>query len=267
MTARLPDFVVVGAPRSGTTTVSWWLSQHPGVAFSAKKELEFFDLYYSKGLDWYLEQLPADPGTRLVAEATPTYLSEPGVAELMAADLPGHARFLALLREPAARAWSNYWFLRQLGVEGRRWKDVVGPGAETDPLGYLWRGRYADQLARWDQVVGPDRMHVVVFDDLAADPVTTYAGICRFAGIEVLEPPGREAVNPSRQPRSARLQHLLQSPHAGRLRTRLFLWNAQGKPLPRLDPDEHRALKEAYRPYNERLQERLGRELPAHWWP
>ena len=76
MPARLPDLVVVGAPKAGTTTLAHWLRDHPQVAFSTEKELEFFDLHHERGLDWYLAQLPQDPGDRVVAEATPTYLSD-----------------------------------------------------------------------------------------------------------------------------------------------------------------------------------------------
>jgi len=184
----------------------------------------------------------------------------------VAATLP-QARFVALLREPVSRAWSSYWFFRQLGLERRRWEDVVAHEVPDDPVGYLWRGRYAGQLARWDAAVGAERLHVALFDDLVAEPVATYAAVCRFAGLEPLEPAGTGPVNPTRLPRSARLQRLLVSPAAGAVRRRLYAWNAQGKPVPRLDPDQHRALKATFRADNERLEQRLGRPLPASWWP
>lgn len=265
MPARLPDLVVIGAPRSGTTTLSAWLAAHPEVAFSAEKELEFFDRHHERGVGWYLEQLPAEPGDRVVAEATPTYLSEPGVADRVVATLPD-ARFVALLREPVARAWSNYWFFRQLGLERRQWEDVVADERDDDPVGYLWRGRYADQLARWDALAGPDRLHVALFDDLVQDPASTYAGVCRFAGVEEREPPARGPVNPARQPRSVRLQRRLRSTSAGPLRRRLYAWNAQGRPVPSLPPAQHAALKQRFAASNAELEKRLGRPLPPHWW-
>jgi hypothetical protein len=268
VTARLPDLVVVGAPRAGTTTLTSWLRAHPQVAFSAKKELQFFDRNHERGLQWYLAQLPQDPGDRVVAEATPTYLSEPGVAERVAQALPG-ARFVAVLRDPAARAWSNYWFFRQLGLEDRSWsralaeaQDQPGPG---DYNGYVWRGRYAEQLARWDRLVGRDRLHVVLFEDLVSDPQTAFDGICRFAGIGPAPLPSRESVNPTSVPRFARLQGLLSSPKAGPLRRRLFLWNARGGAVPALPADQRALLAERFADQAGPLQQRLGRPLPAAW--
>ena len=268
MTARLPDLVVVGAPRAGTTTLTSWLRAHPQVAFSAKKELQFFDRNHERGLQWYLDRLPQDPGSRLVAEATPTYLSEPGVAERVAQALP-QARFVAVLREPAARAWSNYWFFRQLGLEDRPWSRALAESSDRpdpgDYNGYVWRGRYAEQLAHWDQLVGRDRLHVVLFDDLVSDPEGAFAGICRFAGIGTAPLPGRESVNPTSVPRSARLQRLLSSPSAGPLRRRLFLWNARGAAVPKLPADQRALLAARFGDQEQALARRLGRELPAGW--
>jgi hypothetical protein len=268
MTARLPDLVVVGAPKAGTTTLTHWLRVHPDVAVSRKKELEFFDRHYDRGLGWYLEQLPQDPGDRVVVEATPTYLSEPGVAERVAADVP-QARFVAVLREPVARAWSNYWFFRQLGLERRSWRRAMAqssdaPGPE-DRVGYLWRGRYAEQLERWEALVGPERLHVALFDDLVADPQGEYDRICAFAGIASVPLADRESVNTTRQPRSARLQLALSSGSAGPVRKRLFAWNANGRPVPARDPAEEAALRLRFSAVNEDLAARLGRRLPPSW--
>lgn len=268
MGARLPDVIVIGAPRSGTTTLSRWLRDHPEVAFSRRKEVEYFDRHHERGVPWYLAQLPDDPGERCVVEATPTYLSDPRVAARVARALPD-ARFVAVLREPVARAWSNYWFFVQLGLERRSWSTVVTEEPPDDPLGYLWRGRYAEQLARWDALVGPDRVHVLLFDDLTADAAAAYAGICAFAGIEVLPPPTQEgntaSVNPTRLPRSRRLQAWLQSPDASRLRSAAYRWNAQGREVPGLDPQERGRLAPLFRDDLDHLAARLGRELPPSW--
>jgi hypothetical protein len=268
MTARLPDLVIVGAPKAGTTTLTHWLRSHPCVEVSHDKELEFFNLHYERGLSWYLDRLPQDPGDRVVVEATPAYLSEPGVAERVAADLPD-TRFVAVLREPVARAWSNFWFFRQLGLERRSWGRAMEESSDAptvqDRCGYLWRGRYAEQLARWDVHVGAERLHTVLFDDLVADPQAEYDRICAFAGIGPAPLPGRESVNTTRQPRSAGLQRALSSPTAGRLRGRLYAWNAEGRPVPARDPRDEAALRSRFASANDALARRLGRPLPASW--
>ena len=224
MPARLPDLVVIGAPRSGTTTLSHWLRAHPGVAFSHRKEVEFFDLFHDRGLPWYLSQFPEDPGSRCVVEATPTYLSEPGVDQRVAAALP-EDRFVAILREPVARAWSP------------------GGTPSSGRSGCTW----------------------LLFDDLVIDPLGSYVQICAFAGLDVREPPAKESVNPTRLPRSRRLQRWLQHPQAGSLRTAAYRWNAAGKPVPHLDPAERARLAPQYRDDLAALAVRLGRDLPASW--
>lgn len=264
-TARMPDLLIVGAPKSGTTTLTHWLRDHPQVAFSEKKELEFFDLRFERGLDWYLEQLPSDPGDRLVVEATPTYLSDALAPARIAECLPG-ARFVAVLREPVARAWSQYWFFVQLGLERRSWEQALTDEQAGANPGYLWRGRYGEQLAHWDALVGPERLHVLLFDDLVEDPDRALASVCDFAGIEALPAPSREAVNPTRLPRSARAQRLLQRPDAGPLRRRLYAWNAQGRPVPRLTDQERRRVGERFHDDLVELQERLRRPLPDGWF-
>lgn len=268
MTARLPDLIVVGAPKAGTTTLSRWLRVHPQVAFSAQKELRFFDRELERGLDWYLEQLPQDPGDRIVAEATPTYLSEPGVAEAVAEALP-HARFVAVLREPVARAWSNFWFFRQLGLESRPWARAVRESSDTatpeDHPGYVWRGRYAEQLAQWERAVGRDRLHVVLFEDLVAEPEQTYAQLCGYAGIEQIAPPSTSSVNPTGAPRYAWLQGVLQSPTAGPLRRRLYHWNARGGAVPALTSEARDLVAPRFEEANAALAAWLGRPLPPGW--
>lgn len=266
MTARLPDLLVVGTPKGGTTTLVHWLRSHPDVAVSPRKEVEFFDRYFDRGSDWYLGQLPSDPGDRLVVEATPTYLSDARAPDRIASTLP-RARFVAVLREPVARAWSQYWFFVQLGLERRGWARAVAEESEGDALGYLWRGRYGEQLARWDALVGPGRLHVLLLDDLARSPDKTWAEVCQFAGLAATTVPGREAVNPTRLPRSRRLQRMLQHPDAGSVRRRFFRWNAGGKLLPALPEHEHARLHPLFREDLLQLQQRLDRPLPDDWWP
>lgn len=270
MPARLPDLVVIGAPRSGTTTLVQWLRAHPGAAVSDRKELEFFDLYHHRGLDWYLSQLPQEPGDRVVVEGTPTYLSDAHAPDRIAAELPA-TRFVAVLREPVARAWSQYWFFVQLGLEGRTWQQVVAAELRDpesrDGTGCLWRGRYGEQLARWERLVGRDRVHVLLLEDLVQDPDAALAGVCEVAGLPALPAPGRSSVNPTRLPRSRALQRALHSDRAGRARRALFSWNGHGRPVPALPESEQRRLAPLFAPDLHRLEDWLGRPLPASWHP
>jgi len=264
----LPGLVLVGAPRSGTTTLATALATHPEVAFSLRKEVEYFDLYYDRGPDWYAAQFPVGPGMRV--EATPTYLSDSEALTRIARDLP-HTRFVAVLREPVSRAWSQYWFFTQLGIEPRSWRRALRDEARLgyeDPVGYLWRGRYAEQVARWDAEVGPDRLLVLLFDDLVARPAEALRQVCAFGGLTegLAEVPTR-SVNPSARPWSRRLTHLLASPDAGRLRRRALLLSSARRQQPQLPHAERQALACEFSVDKALLEDRLGRALPATWWP
>lgn len=267
--SRLPDLVVVGAPKAGTTTLAAWLAAHPQVAVSATKELEFLDRNWHRGLDWYRAQLPDAAPDQLVAEATPAYLSAPGAAERAAQLLPD-ARFVAVLREPVARAWSNWCFFRWLGVERRSWPAALRAERQgRSAAGYLRLGRYAEQLAAWDAAVGRDRLLVRLFDDLQADPVGLFGEVCRFAGVrDDVVPTSTGAVNPTGRPRSGTAQWALVASRLARTRPgrRVFDWNAAGGRPPRLEPDEAARLRAEFAEDNRRLEQRLGRALPASWY-
>jgi LPS sulfotransferase NodH len=264
MSPRLPDLVIVGAPRSGTTTLTQWLRDHPDTAVSDRKELEFFDLYYERGLDWYLAQLPADPGHRVIVEATPSYLSDARAGERIAQTLP-EARFVAVLREPVARAWSQYWFFVQLGLEKRSWRQAVEHEPSGEGPGYLWRGCYGAQIARWDALVGAERLQVLTLDALSADPDAALAAVCDHAGLRAVPAPSKEAVNPTRVPRSAALQRRLVRQSAGPVRRRLYAWNSHGRPVPRLPEEERQRYAPRFADDLAQLQQRLTAPLPATW--
>lgn len=270
MTGQLPDLVVIGAPKAGTTSLAQWLARHPDVRMSATKELEFFDLHADRGLAWYRKQLPPGGPGLLVGEATPTYLGHPLAPARAAAALPT-ARFVAVLREPVSRAWSNYWFFCQLGVEGRSWEAALRAERRGANADYLGRGRYAEQLARWDAAVGPDRLLVLLFDDLVADPGAVFAQVCRFVGVrDDLAPPSTGSVNPTSRPRSRLLQRALYVSRASRrtrLGRRVYTWNAQGSRPPAMPSAEAVALRRSFAEANAALAERLGRPLPATWSP
>lgn len=270
MVGRLPDLVVIGAPKAGTTSLARWLSDHPDVRMSATKELEFFDLYFDRGLDWYAEQLPPGGPGLVVGEATPTYLGHPLAPTRAAQSLPA-ARFVAVLREPVSRAWSNYWFFCQLGLERRSWASAVRAERKGRGPDYLGRGRYAEQVARWDAVVDPDRLLLLLFDDLVADPAGVFARVCRFAGVRDDVPPtSTRSVNPTSRPRSRHLQYAL---HATGLSRRsgpgraLWSWNARGGRPPTLPREAAAELRQRYAADNAALADRLGTALPAAWKP
>ncbi len=107
---RLPDFIILGAQRAGTSSLYYYLSQHPQILPAVRKELHFFDDHYRRGLGWYRSQFPTR-GARgtITGEATPYYLSHPHAPARIQRLLP-QARLIVLLRNPVERAISHYFF-------------------------------------------------------------------------------------------------------------------------------------------------------------
>ena len=105
--ALLPNFVVIGAMRSGSTSLYKYLQAHPDV-FMPRKEIHFFDVKWDRGIAWYHTRFEGYAGQTAIGEATPTYLADPVALDRMAATIPD-ARLVAVLRDPIDRAYSHYW--------------------------------------------------------------------------------------------------------------------------------------------------------------
>jgi hypothetical protein len=183
----LPRIVVVGAQRSGTTSLHSWLCSHPDVAPFMIKEVHYFDGAYEKGERWYRSRFPISLGSRRQVEASPYMLYHPLAAERAGRDLPQDTRFVALLREPAERALSHYQLERRKGHESETFdraleleesrlmgtEDAVARGARSRAhrwFSYRSRGRYAGQLSRWFDSVGRERILVLESERMFDDP-------------------------------------------------------------------------------------------------
>lgn len=246
----LPDFLIIGGQRCGTTSLHRYLAEHPQVRAATGKEIQFFSIHYGRGERWYRGHFPAPMAGRLSFEASPYYLFHPRAAERAAATLP-YGRFIALLRDPVERAYSHYLQTRSYGAEPLTFAEAIA--AEHDRLAwalragpdsraahtvlrrysYAARGRYAEQLERWFRHVPRERIMVVRSEDFYADPASTYAELLEFLDLEPFLPP-RFAQHTRRVERG-------------------------GPPA-----EVARALRDYFVPYNARLAELLGWPDP---WP
>ena len=163
--------MILGTQRGGTTSLRRWLREHP-VATQEAGEVHFFDHNYGLGRRWYHAQFPTflHRGRRI--ESSPYLLFHPLAPVRAAAMLPAHTRFVVLLREPADRAMSHYRLERSLGRESKSFAAALAAEderleGETEKVlrgersrshqwfSYRARGRYAEQVARWQEAVGP----------------------------------------------------------------------------------------------------------------
>jgi hypothetical protein len=205
----LPDFLVIGAQKAGTTALYAYLLRHPAIVGPSWKEVSFFDRHYARGEAWYRGHFPNTLRRRAVArrtgaaplagEASPSYVFHPCVPARVAQLVPD-VRLIVLVRNPVDRALSHYHHEVALGRESLSFEDAIEREDERmsgelermrDPsyfshawwnYTYLARGRYAEQLERWLAVFPRERLLVVPSEDLLDRPADTYVRVLEFIG-------------------------------------------------------------------------------------
>jgi hypothetical protein len=272
----LPNFLIIGAMRCGTTSLFSALGAHPEVFAAPGKELRFFDLNYERGIDWYREQFRGAEGRHAVGEASQTYMYDPVALERMAVDLP-EAGLIAILRDPVERAYSHYWLNRSRGRETLSFRDALEAeperleqGSKVDRFYYSYadRGRYLVQLDRVCSLFGRPDLHVMLFDDLRDRPAEAFAGVCRFLGVDERASASNleTAVNAYQGFRSLRLRALTKHvkrrgwERMGRVMGAL---NRRRETYPPMSPDVREHLGEVFREGNLALAMWLERDLSA----
>lgn len=269
----LPNFLIIGATRSGTSSLAYHLRGHPDVFFSRDKELHFFTDRYELGLDWYRYQFAGSNGCQAVGEGTATYLYEPVALERMAEVVPG-ARLIAALRDPVDRAYAHYWHEVRRDRERLSFPDAVAAEPERPPKtlpttarpypGYLDRGRYIEQLERVCRLFPREALHVVLFEDLRDRPEDVFGGVCRFLGIDPARLPENldKVVEPYVELRSRWLRDRTRT-WPKPLRDLVGRYNAVKAGYPPMDAELRASLGRRFEPDNQALAEWLGRDLSA----
>lgn len=200
-----PDFFIVGAQRSGTTSLYEYLGKHPRVFTSPHKETHFFsqdlvqidtDLVVRSETD-YLGLFAGAEGGALLGEASPSYLWHPQAARRIFECQP-RAKIIACLREPIGRAFSQYQMDLADGLSPVSFHDLIerdySRGGQVYGTGHLYieLGMYAEQIKRYLDVFGPEAVLVLAFDELTTYPERVLARVATFLGIE---PAGFEQVD------------------------------------------------------------------------
>jgi hypothetical protein len=210
----LPDFLILGAQKAGTTSLHAYLCQHPDVDSPVTKEVHFFDHDFQRGEGWYRAHFRRPGGAASIAgESTPYYLFHPLVPARVAGLLPG-CKLIVVLRNPIDRAYSHHNHERALGFEDLGFEQALAMEAQrlegeeelllADPrhrswahqhYSYLSRGRYAEQLERWLEPFAREQLLVLGAEDLFADPLAVVAEAQEFLGLEPEPPADVEAKN------------------------------------------------------------------------
>jgi len=184
----LPDFLIVGGQKCGTTTLHNLLKDHPDVNMSSRKEVNYFTLdhKYQKGLSFYAQHWAEKPGAKIVGEASPGYMVYPGVAEKIRKDL-GRIKIVVILRDPIKRAVSQYWDNRRHLSENETFEEIYKHYlmAEYKPesKGYFSRGVYIQYIEKYWSLFGKGQVHVMTLEDLVNNPSRNLSRLYAFLDI------------------------------------------------------------------------------------
>lgn len=180
---NLPDFVVIGAVKAGTSSLHRFLNRHPSVRMSNPKELNFFiaERQWARGADWYASHFLSPTSGLMQGEASPQYTRGwqfAGVPQRMAGMIPD-ARLVYLVRDPLRRMISEYPHRISWNREARPIDEALLDAAVYDEC-----SAYHDQVSRFLRSYRREQVHIAVAERLYADDAGEVERLCRFLGVD-----------------------------------------------------------------------------------
>ena len=269
----LPDFLIIGGQRCGTSSLYYYLTEYPGIVSASTKETHFFDEEFGKGSSWYRAQFPTffyknyvnkiRKQMFLTGEGTPYYILYPHTPKRVAEIIP-NVKLIALLRNPAERAYSQYWIEVKARYETWSFEDAIR-GEQDRVAGelekmmhdesyysfnyrhfaYLERGIYVDQLKRWMDYFPREQLLILRSEDLYKDPAAVMKQTLAFLGIA-----------------DGSVEGGLKKEYKNYRRPSKRGYKREEAP-PKLGAEMRRYLVEYYQPHNQRLYDYLGTDF--HW--
>ena len=252
----MPDFMVIGGQKCGTTSLHRYIKLHPNIIPTYKKDSSFFDANYFRGFSWYraffplqskMEELQSEGERYITGEVTTSYIHHPATPQRIFDSVP-KVKFIALLREPVQRAYSHYQHMVRTGRETLSFKDAIAQederlynaeerilAGDDDALkafrnySYKSRGRYAEQLSRWFTLFPREQFLILKSEELFQNPEKVTRQVYEFLKLSMWKLDNYKNVNPGGYP-SAETETL-------------------------------NYLTEYFRPYNAQLAELLGKEF------
>ncbi|MEG4319794.1 MULTISPECIES: sulfotransferase [unclassified Microcoleus] len=196
---REPDFIIIGSPRCGTTSLYKYITAHPQILPAANKEICFFSEHFNKGLAWYQAHFPPHIETHhfLTGEATPTYLTHPLAASRLHGCLP-KVKLIVILRNPVDRAFSHYQMLVRRGTECRTFEVAIDAelqllaGTTETSLAdqsywkdchYIYKSLYACSLKQWMNLFPREQFLILPSEEFYANPAATLSQVFNFLGL------------------------------------------------------------------------------------
>lgn len=203
----VPQFLIIGAQKGGTSSLFYYLKTHPQIKRSIKKEIHFFNIFYDRGLRWYLSHFPSKSDKYITGEASPDYIFHPESPKRVYRLNP-NMKLIVLLREPIERAYSAYQMNRRLGIDPRETfmeavsfelnhKDKKSTVYNYDRHNffYLERGKYAQQLSTWLTYFAKENLLIVTSQRLFNNTKNVISDVHKFLEIDSIQPASLKAMN------------------------------------------------------------------------
>jgi Sulfotransferase domain len=192
----MPNFLIIGAMKSGTTALYYYLEQHPEIYMSPVKEPNFFSSQEQENaadavthIGTYQHLFRGASGKKAIGEASHSYLYEPSAAAEIRRYVP-EAKLIAILRNPIDRAYSHFLHMVRSGTEPlddfaqALREEEVGIHKERTFQDYIGRGLYYDQLKRYFGTFPREQVRVYLYEDLSGAPISTVQDAFRFLKVD-----------------------------------------------------------------------------------
>lgn len=264
----LPNFIVIGASRSGTQWIHDNLNLHPEIYLpTERQELHFFSKYYDEGIDYYTHFFDNHNHQKAIGEVTPDYIFSKEAAKRIKEHIP-NAKLIVSLRNPTDRLYSMYWILKGKFEENKQLS--FEQKLEKDPH-LIKQGFYSDYLKNYIELFGKENILVLPFDLIKSDSEIFLKKIYNF--IEVDE----DFVSPYRNTKINRatfrkftgkssilffIWRVLKKFKINQLAYKIERWNSIS--TPEMAAGTRKRLLSIYKPKNQELSDLLGVDF-SYW--
>ena len=274
---KLPDFIIGGAQKSGTTSLHFYLAQHKDIFMPIKKqEIHFFDYdqNYRKGVKWYQGCFENHTNERVIGQTSPLYLYMENVPDRIYRLLP-KVKLMFILRNPVDRAYSHYWHEKKKGREELTFEEAIEMEGErikkdfqhSQRYSYLSRGQYIEQVERYLEYFPRSQMLFIMFDEFKTDTLNAVKKCFNFLEvspnekIDVTEKHNQTIIGKYMFWRRFIINRYTLNTPLKALLVKLDRKQINKKiGYPKMNKETRKRLEEHFRPYNEKLQKVL--DLP-----
>lgn len=295
---KLPTFVTIGAPKSGTTSLYYYLRQHPDIYLPERKELHYFsfpelgmsssgpgDAAVLTGLCQTWEQYTAYyadvPDRRAIGDISASYLYYSSSARKIFEKL-GLVKIIVIIRNPVDKAYSQYMHLVREGLETLSFSEAIAAESHRVKQGWgdMWRylesGHYGSRLEEFITVFGKENVKIIVFDDFVKNTPLILTDLLKYLSVDPkFKIPTNEIFNRTGAPRSTYISHILRNSSwfkelvkpffsiNHRYKFRNWLMNLNTGDKPELPPEMYRHLLNNFRDDIVRVEGLIGK--PTGW--